>query len=105
HPLYQAAMLEKVAQSQELPTILDEWMRKFRLSGAPTLNEVIYKIDYGGQGVGQATVLYYGEAIAYFPALPLAWMIGMPLALVAAWLALARRGFAVSTVCGIALWR
>src|SRR5579872_3052158 len=105
HPLVQGAMVENIALSRSLPTILDEMKRKLRLATAPTLNEFIYALCYGDSGVGQATVLYYGEAIAYWPLPPITWMILAPLVLVGICFGLRKRGIVVSTIVGIGLWR
>ena len=104
-PLYQAAIAGHLASLTDFPTIWDELRRKFRLSSAPDLNEFLFRRIYGGESRGQTTTLYYGEAVAYFPGPPLAWMIGAPLLLVACWLLLRSYVVDANTIFGVALWR
>lgn len=104
-PLYQAAIVGKLATLVPLPSLSNEFGRKFRLTEEPTLEEFLFRRIYGGTGTDQTTSLFYGEAVAYFPGPPLAWMILGPLTLVFAALLLRRAGIASATTLGVALWR
>lgn len=104
-PLFQAAALEQLGRSQPLPSILDEIKRKFRLSSSLSLNEYLYQKLYGGYGTGQTTALYYGEAIAYFPSMPLLWMVGGPLFIGLCWIWLRSKIIDAPTLFAVALWR
>jgi hypothetical protein len=106
HPIIQAAILEHLAAHMPVPSLGDEIRRKLRLSSRPTLNEFLYEREYhSGQGVGQATSLYYGEAVAYMPQLILLWMVAAPLFFVIVWLALRPKIADVGTLCAIQVWR
>jgi hypothetical protein len=104
-PLYQAAIVEKLATLVPLPSLSNELGRKFRLTSDPTLEEFLFRRIYGGEGPDQTTSLYFGEAVAYFPGPPLVWMVVGPLLLVLAALFLRRAGVPSSTTLGVALWR
>ncbi|MGE5477525.1 MAG: hypothetical protein ACM3Q1_12770 [Bacteroidales bacterium] len=105
-PLYQAAIAAHLAESEtDMPSLRDQLLRKFRLSDAPNLEEYLFRHIYGGQGHGETTSLTYGEALAYFPAHPLLWMIAVPLLMVLAWRMFVRKGMDYGTLFGIQLWR
>lgn len=105
-PLYQAAIAGHLADTGvSLPTLLDQVLRKFRMNDAPNLEEFLFRRIYGGDGHGETTSLTYGEAQAYFPWMPLAWMIAVPALLVLAWRSMDGRGMACGTLFGLALWR
>lgn len=104
-PLYQAAIVGKLATLVPLPGLSNELGRKFRLSEEPTLEEFLFRRIYGGTGADQTTSLFFGEAVAYFPGPPLVWMILGPLTLVVAALLLRRAGIPSATTLGVALWR
>ncbi len=103
-PVYQAASLDRRG-GDELPTLMDEIRSKFRLGGAPTLNQFLFHRLMPHGDAGQTTTLYYGEAAAYFAAHPVLWMIVAPFGLFLVWLALRAAGFDAQTLFGVALWR
>lgn len=105
-PLYQAAIAGHLADTGvSLPTLSDQVLRKLRLSDTPNLEEFLFRRIFGGKGHGETTSLTYGESQAYFPWMPLAWMIAVPALLVLAWRSMDRRGVACGTLFGLALWR
>jgi hypothetical protein len=106
YPFYQAAIVGHLAKTTSLPTISDEFRRKFRLSKRPNLDEFVYSMIYpGGAGIGEATTLYYGEGVAYFGKVGLIWALGAPLLFVLAWVSLKRMRLEASALLSIALWR
>lgn len=106
YPLYQSAIAAHLARTDTaMPSLLDQFLRKMRLSDAPNLEEFLFRRIYGGEGHGETTSLTYGEASVYFPAMPLLWLIAVPLMLVLAWRFFKRRGLDCSTLFGFALWR
>lgn len=105
-PLVQAAIAGHLADSgAALPTLADQLLRKLRLSDAPTLEEFLFRRLYGGETHGETTSLTYGEASAFFPGPPLAWMVLAPLLLVFLWRRLRLRGLDCGTLYGLAAWR
>lgn len=104
-PIFQAVELRQLALNGPLPGILDEIANKLRLSDALSLNEFLYQKMYGGGGTGQTTSLYYGEAIAYFPYFPLAWMILAPLMIGFVWVMFRTRLIDAPVLFAVALWR
>ncbi len=104
-PFFQAAMVEHLARAMvPLPNFLATLEEKFRIGKKENLNEYIYALLYGGQGLGQATTLYYGESVANTRISPIFWQFAAPLALVLAYF-LFRPVCDVGVLIGIALWR
>lgn len=104
-PAFQAALLERYAQTHPLPGIADEILYKLHLTSRETLNRVLYPQLYSLSDVGQTTPLTYGEALAYFPGAPIVWIIAAPIVLGLSWLVLRRRGVDAEVLFGVAIWR
>lgn len=105
YPIYQAHFAKVLAETERLPSALDEVMAKLRLTKHANLNEALYRRIYGPGSAGETTSLYYGEAAARSALVPLAWVVAAPLLYVLAWLGFARRGFDVGILAGLAIWR
>lgn len=105
YPIVQAGIVEHLAGNANLPSPITEIKRKLRLTEETNLNEFVYQRIYGGKGIGETTSLVYGEAMAYFPDFPMAWMAFVPLGLLALWYFLRRAGVQTATLASLALWR
>lgn len=103
-PVFQASALARHGD-EALPGPLDEIGNKLHIARSPTLNQYLYQKYFGTGDVGQTTTLYYGEAVAYFPWMPVLWMIAAPLGLIVLWLVLRRTVVDAQTLFGIAVWR
>ncbi len=104
-PIYQASLAEKLAASNELPTLQDGLARKFRLSDAPNLNEYLYRTLYTYSPVGQTTSLTYGEAAAWSSAPPLIWVVSIVLLFASLAVGGRRLALPIGLLVGLALWR
>ena len=106
YPLYQAGLVARVSESTSLPSVIDEFGRKFRLSDKPNLNEFLYKQIYpSARTLGQTDTLYYGEGAAYFGKAGIIWALCAPISFVVAWLWLRRAAVEVGAILSIQLWR